>query len=164
VLGEGVTLDDLREALRTLVVTFTAFDMPPMPVRRLGNFLALCPDGDTDAIDAVANACVTRLNALAAPLSPDELERRRRKGTLSTQEDALLVRWGYPYVLERYRFHLSLTGNLQGVDAQTVERLEHAAQAWFGHLPPCPFDGLALFAEPAQGADFVFVERWGFGT
>lgn len=162
VLSEGVGLGDLREALRAIAASFTAFDMPALQVRRLADFLALCPEGDKHAINAVASACVTQLNDLAAPLSSDELERRRRMGTLSTQEDALLVRWGYPYVLERYRFHLSLTGNLQGVDARTVERLEQAAQAWFGELPPCPFDGLALFAEPAKGADLVLVERWGF--
>jgi putative phosphonate metabolism protein len=161
VLSEGVGLDDLREALRALAASFTAFDMPALRVRRLGGFLALCPEGNKDAINAVASACVTQLAKLAAPLSSDELERRRRKGSLSTQEDALLVRWGYPYVLERYRCHLSLTGHLQGVDETTVQRLEQAAQAWFEALPPCPFDGLSLFAEPTQGADFVFVERWG---
>ncbi|MGP1684101.1 MAG: DUF1045 domain-containing protein [Giesbergeria sp.] len=159
--SEGVDLDDLREALRALAASFTTFDIPALQVRKLGRFLALCPEGNMDAINAVASACVTQLDKLATPLSSDELERRRRKGSLSTQEDALLVRWGYPYVLERYRFHLSLTGNLQGVDDGTVERMERAAQAWFDALPPCPFDGLSLFAEPTKGADFLFVERWG---
>jgi putative phosphonate metabolism protein len=162
VLGEGVSLDDLREALRALAASFTAFDMPALRVRQLSGFLALCPEGNKDAINAVASACVTQLDKLAAPLSSDELERRRRKANLSTQEDALLVRWGYPYVLERYRFHLSLTGNLQGVDDETAQQLERAAQTWFGALPPCRFDGLSLFAEPTKGASFVFVERWGF--
>lgn len=160
VLGEGVGLDDLRGALQALAASFTAFDMPALKVRQLGGFMALCPEGDKEAISAVASACVTLLDRLAAPLSSDELERRRRKGSLSTQEDALLVRWGYPYVMERYRFHLSLTGNLQGVDDTTAKRLAQAAQVWFGALPPCRFDGLSLFAEPSKGADFVFVERW----
>lgn len=160
VLRDGMTLGDLREALRVLAASFVAFDMPALKVRQLGGFLALCPEGDKDAINALASACVTLLDRLAAPLSPDELECRRRKGSLSTQEDALLVRWGYPYVMERYRFHFSLTGNLHGVDDTTAKRLEQAAQVWFGALPPCRFDGLSLFAEPSKGADFVFVDRW----
>jgi hypothetical protein len=41
-----------------------------------------------------------------------------------------------------------------------VERLEQVAQAWFGALAPCPFDGLSLFTERSKGADFVCVERW----
>lgn len=159
-LGEGVSLDQLREALRGIASSFTAFDMQALKVRRLGSFLALCAEGDNDAINAVASACVTGLDTLAGTLSQDELVRRRHKGALTIQEDALLVRWGYPYVLECYRFHLSLTGSLNGLHAPTVDRLEHAAQAWFGALPPCRFDGLALFCEPTKGANFVFVERW----
>ena len=162
VLSEGVGLEDLRGALQALAASFAAFDMSALQVRQLGDFLALCPEGGKDAINAVASACVTQLDRLAAPLSSDELERRRRKSSLSTQEDALLVRWGYPYVLERYRFHLSLTGNLRGADAHTVQRLEQAAALWFDTLPPCTFDGLSLFVEPTKGADFVFVERWAF--
>jgi hypothetical protein len=111
----------------------------------------------------VARTCVTGLQTLAAPLSSDELARRRRKGALSIQEDALLVRWGYPYVLDRYRFHLSLTGDLNGVPLDTVQRLERAARDTFERLPACRFDSLALYAEPAPGADFVQLERMGFG-
>ncbi|MBW8316940.1 MAG: DUF1045 domain-containing protein [Thiobacillus sp.] len=161
-LDEGVGLDGLRSALQTLAATFSPFDLPPLRVRRLGGFLALCADGDPDAINAVARACVTGLQTLAAPLSSDELARRRRKGALSIQEDALLVRWGYPYVLDRYRFHLSLTGDLNGVALNTVQRLERAARDTFEGLPPCRFDSLALYAEPAPGADFVLLERMGF--
>lgn len=160
-LGEGVVLDDLREALRALAASFTAFDMPTLAVKQLGNFLALCPQGDMAAINALASACVTQLHRLAAPLSSAELE-RRRKGKLSAQEDALLVRWGYPFVLECYRFHLSLTGKLQGIDDTTTKRLLQAAQSWFGALEPCRFEGLSLFCEPDKGSDFVLVERWEF--
>lgn len=161
-LDEGVGLDGLRSALQTLAATFSPFDLPPLRVRRLGGFLALCTDGNPDAINAVARACVTGLQTLAAPLSSDELARRRRKGALSIQEDALLVRWGYPYVLDRYRFHLSLTGDLNGAAMDTVHRLERAAHEAFDGLPPCRFDSLALYAEPAPGADFVLLDRMGF--
>lgn len=162
VLSEGVSLGDLRTALQTLASTLSPFDLPPLRVRRLGSFLALCADGNPDAINAVASACVTGLHPLAAPLSSDELARRRRKGALSIQEDALLVRWGYTYVLDRYRFHLSLTGDLNGMAMDTVERLERAAHEAFDGLPACRFDSLALYAEPSPGADFVQLERMGF--
>ena len=69
------------------------------------------------------------------------------------------MRWGYPFVMEYFRFHCSLTGSLQGVTAQQVHALQQAAQAWFGALPRCRFDSLALFAEPAPGAAVVLVEH-----
>lgn len=160
-LGEGVVLGDLRRALRDLAASFSAFAMPGLSVKQLGDFLALCPQGDLTAINAVASACVTQLHRLAAPLTSAELE-RRRKNSLSALEDELLQRWGYPYVLERYCFHMSLTGKLQGVDDITTKRLLHAAQSWFEVLEPCRFEGLSLFCEPVKGSDFVLVERWEF--
>jgi len=83
----------------------------------------------------------------------------RRQAVLSPAQDALLVRWGYPYVMEYFRFHCSLTGSLQGVTAQQVHALRQVAQAWLGALPRCRLESLALFSKPAQGADMVRVEH-----
>ena len=55
-LDEGVGLDGLRSALQTLAATFSPFDLPPLRVRRLGGFLALCADGDPGAINAVVGS------------------------------------------------------------------------------------------------------------
>jgi putative phosphonate metabolism protein len=157
-LRNGVNLQTLREAVQSLAQELAGFDMPQLQATCLDDFLALVPQGNCDALNAVAQACVTELHPLAAPLSPAELQ-RRRKANLSPEQDALLVRWGYPYVMEYYRFHCSLTGSLRSVKAQQVQALQDAAQAWFGTLPRCRFDSLALFAEPTPGADMVLVEQ-----
>ncbi|MDB5940270.1 MAG: putative phosphonate metabolism protein [Polaromonas sp.] len=157
-LKNGANVQSLRDALQSLAQEMAGFDMPPLQVVCLDDFLALVPQGDCNALQAVAQACVTKLHPLAAPLSPAELQ-RRRKADLSPGQVALLVRWGYPYVMEHFRFHCSLTGSLQGVKAQQVHALQDAAQAWFGSLPRCRFDSLALFAEPTPGADMVLMEH-----
>ncbi|MDB5845404.1 MAG: putative phosphonate metabolism protein [Polaromonas sp.] len=157
-LKNGANVQSLRDALQSLAQEMAGFDMPPLQAVCLDDFLALVPQGDCNALQAVAQACVTKLHPLAAPLSPAELQ-RRRKADLSPGQVALLVRWGYPYVMEHFRFHCSLTGSLQGVKAQQVHALQDAAQAWFGSLPRCRFDSLALFAEPTPGADMVLMEH-----
>ena len=48
----------------------------------------------------------------ARPPGAAELERRRKAG-LSAAQEKMLLRWGYPYVLDEFRFHLTLTGRLQ---------------------------------------------------
>jgi hypothetical protein len=109
---------------------------------------------------------VTRLHSLAAPLSDAELA-RRRKSKLSAREDALLLQWGYPYVLEAFRFHCSLTGpmalaaNLTPAQRQSVAA---AAAQWFTGLPTLRFDNLALVAEPTPGADFVVLQQFSLAT
>lgn len=161
-LNEGVSLPLLRNVVRELCRTLRPFELPAMRVAQLDDFLALVPAQACPALDEVARTCVTGLQPLAAPLSPAELQRRRAAG-LTPEEDALLLRWGYPYVLERYRFHCSLTGPLRGVAPAVIDALQAAAQAWFAHLPASRFDAVALFAEPSPGADFVLLEHVALG-
>lgn len=162
-LAPGVTPVQLQDAMQTLTRQVQPFSMPALQLTQLDDFLALVPAGDSRAIDAVAAACVTQLHALAAPLPPAELQRRRAAG-LTPHEDALLLRWGYPHVLDRFRFHLSLTGSLQNENATEVQALQRAAEQHFGNLPPCRFDTLALFAEPTPGADFLLLQHVELGA
>ncbi len=156
-LANGQSLDALRTAMRELAKGLPAFDLPPLRVSTLGQFLALRPDGDTTHINATAAACVTRLHALAQPLSEVELA-RRRKVRLTPEQDRLLLAWGYPWVLDHFQFHLSLTGPLDGISADVQSALIQAARARFESLPPCRFAHIALFVEPYACADFELIE------
>ena len=97
------------------------------------------------------------LHPLAAALSAQELQRRRSAGLMPV-EDTLLLEWGYPFVMERFRFHMLLTGSLRGVNPGIVAAVQDAAFQSFDLLPPCLFGSVALFAEPTAGADFVLLE------
>ncbi|MBK9441889.1 MAG: DUF1045 domain-containing protein [Comamonadaceae bacterium] len=93
------------------------------------------------------------LDDLRAPLSELDLARRQR-GLLDARGLALLQRYGYPHVLERFRFHLTLTGP---VDQPTRQRVVQTVQAQVAHLntvAPLVLDRLCLFVEPTPGASF----------
>jgi len=165
-LAPGVDWLMLQHAVQRLADSLRPFDMPPLQVERIDDFLALVPMPSHPAnaeIQAAAAACVTQLQPLAAPLSARDLARRRAAG-LTPRQDALLQQWGYPFVLEEFRFHLSLTGSLAGADARTVELVLDAAEQFFADLPPLRFNSLALFAEPAPGADFVLLDHLELGA
>ena len=162
-LAPGIDEKQLRDATRQLAKTLPSFTLPALQVSRLDDFLALVPADASPAIDVVERACVTVLHELAAPLPPTELQ-RRRAGGLTPAQEALLLRWGYPFVLEAFRLHLSLTGSLAGVEPAQVLAIHEAARKCFEPLPPCRFDNLALFAEPTPGADFVLLEHAEFGA
>lgn len=153
----------LRTGIRHICKAWEPFDMPALQVVRLDDFLALVPVAPSRALNAMASACVTGLHAFAAPLPPAELQRRRASG-LTPEEDALLQRWGYPFVLDRFRFHLSLTGSLREADEAEVQALHDAAQRHFGALPAQRFDAISLFAEPVPRADFVCIEQMALGA
>jgi len=131
-----------------------------LELSRLGRFLALCPTGDHSALNALAAACVRDLDAFRAPPSAAELTRRRGKG-LSAEREANLQRWGYPHVMEAFRFHITLTGRL---DDETRDRALEALHAHLTPLLPRPFviRDLVLMGEDSTGR-FHQLRRFALG-
>jgi len=144
---------DLCSALVKVAREHAAFVLP-LRLDRLAGFLALRPAGDTAAIDALAAACLQATDNLRAPLAAEAL--RKRADGLDAVELAYLHNHGYPYVLDRYRFHMTLA-------APAAAAEEQAMRAWLAPraaaLPAASIDALALCREPSPGADFELVER-----
>ncbi len=162
-LASGTTESELRVALQTIAASAYSFEMPPMTVSLLDDFLAIVPQPCSAAAEALAARCVMELQPLAAPLSATELQ-RRRQSPLTPSQDALMLRWGYPFVLDEFQLHCSLTGSLKHLNSQQVQYLQQAAQDWFANLPPCRFETLALFVEPTPGTDFVLQAHFRLAT
>lgn len=147
-LADGTDRAGLQAATADLTASLAPVQAGGLQLARLGRFLALVPAGDTSGIGRVAAACVEGLDRFRAPATQDELARRRKSG-LSPEQDALLTRWGYPYVMTQFRFHLTLTGPLPKAQAD-----DWMAQA-DTHLPPLPppfvMDAVALVGERPDG-------------
>ena len=152
----------LRERVQGICRLRVPQDMPSLTVRRLGNFLALVPVEQSHALALTAQLCVTDLQDMVQPLAQSELDRRRQV-ELTPRQDHLLLEWGYPFVLDEYRFHLSLTGSLDGLRDATIRALEVGARHWFDALPPLDFCTIAVFAEPSPGANFLLIEHFALG-
>ena len=157
-LADGLSLEKLRLAVANLCSRQTAFDLPNLTLVHMGRFLALRPESPSYELDRLAADCVTHLQSLAAPLTAAEIERRRAAG-LTPEQDALLLAWGYPWVLDQFRFHFSLTGNLDGVPVADVARLADAAAARFKGLPPLRMNCLSIYVESTPGTDFVLWDQ-----
>ena len=106
----AVENDLLRDAARLAQIFSSPPDFP-LKLTHLGRFLALTPTASQPGVDSLAACCVTELDALRAPLTAHDRERRRPE-KLSRKQTKLLDQWGYPFVLDEYRFHLTLTGAL----------------------------------------------------
>ncbi|MBT0956735.1 DUF1045 domain-containing protein [Alphaproteobacteria bacterium KMM 3653] len=158
-LAEGQSAEALRRALGALCADAAPVSLRGMEVSSLGHFIALTPTGESQDLAALAARVVTQLDSFRAPPSAAELA-RRRQATLTPAQEANLARWGYPYVLDQFRFHITLTGRIEG-ETQPVQR---ALQAHFEpHLPrPFPIATLTLTGQDADGM-FHEVERFALG-
>ncbi len=151
IVGE---VGDLARAARALAARQEPVDLGRLTVRDLDGFLALVPSKNPAALAA---AMVEGLYGFRAPLTEADLARRRAAG-LTPAQDALLERWGYPYVMDEFRMHLTLTGRAPADGARA--RAEEA----FGPLAgPHRIEALSLAGEDAEGR-FHLVEDLPLGT
>lgn len=126
----------------------------------LGRFLAFrLQDGERE-MAALHDACVRAFEPFRAPLAEADL-RRRRKAPLTPEQDARLLQWGYPYVFEDFRFHMTLTGAI--ADEALRGRVLDVLQAHFAaDSGPHRFGGVAVFRQPDRDAPFEVAQRFEF--
>ena len=118
-LAEGTTAADLHDAARDFAATRPPFIGPRLEVTALSAFIALTLAAPCPEMDALAADCVRVFERFRAPLTEDDLA-RRRAGRLSPRQDAHLVRFGYPYVFEDFHFHMTLTGPLDAPQREAM--------------------------------------------
>lgn len=152
-LAEGESEESLERALDHFASATAPVVLPRVVLSRLDGFFAITPFERSRGLDRLAGDVVAGFDAYRAPMTEREIE-RRNPDRLRPDELKNLYLWGYPYVFERFRFHMTLTGRVGDDEAPRVEQaiLEH-----FGSLldEPLEVDTLALFVEPEPGAPFM---------
>ena len=128
------------------------FLMPTLEVVRLGSFYGLAPQVPNDSMERLAATVVQAFDVFRAPLTEAEIE-RRDPDTLSASQFSNLHRWGYPYVMDEFRFHMTLTGSVFPADGPRVER---ALRDHFDAVCQRPIEiaSIALFVEEEAGSPF----------
>jgi putative phosphonate metabolism protein len=150
---------ELLAALRSFAAGQSPFEAAIAPAA-LGRFLAFRLQTPCPEMDALHGACVRELDAFREPLSDFDLA-RRRKAPLTPEQDERLIAWGYPYVFEDFRFHMTLTGQIRDEDDR--ERVLAVLRDHFApETGPHRFDGVAVFKQADRDAPFVILERAGF--
>ena len=156
-LADGSTEAELIAACAAFAAARTRLAPTPLRLAALGRFLALIPVTRSPALDALAARAVERLDRFRAPLSEAELERRRLASLTSAQE-TLLQRWGYPYVMDQFRYHMTLTGSLEPeLRARIADALTPVVSLLIAE--PYAIDDVALCVEPSPGAGFRVLRR-----
>jgi phosphonate metabolism protein PhnN/1,5-bisphosphokinase (PRPP-forming) len=163
-LSESTCPQELLEHVDAFAGDQHSFPMPQLVVSQLDQFLALVPALPAGRVNAMAKACVAEFDRHRKPLDEAELARRRRQ-RLTPREDEMLVRWGYPHVLDCFRFHFTLTDSLCGTHDRFIDGVRGAAERMFS-MPAsqaAAFDAISVFEETAPGGDFRLIHRAPFG-
>lgn len=148
---------ELRAAVAAFAARTQPFDLPPLAVADLGGFLALRETAPCPALHALCDDAVAALDACRVPPDAAELAKRRAAG-LTTRQEAMLARWGYPYVFEEWRFHVTLTRRLTTAEAAIVRPAAEKAVAIAAAVPRT-VRSVCLFSQSAPGLPFMIAQR-----
>lgn len=161
-LVEGADEAELRATLAAFAPKHQPIDLGPLRLASLQGFLALMTEGENEALQDFAAHVVEDFDPFRAPMSVRDRAARAGNG-LSERQIELLDAYGYPYVFEQFRFHMTLTDRLGEADAHDIAV---AAATWFGPIleEPVLLDRLSLFHEAERGKPFRRVGDFKLGV
>ncbi len=151
-LADGASEDLLQRSLDSFAGSTEVFELPGMSIRRIGLFFALVPTRPVRELADLAGRATRELEPFRAPITETEIK-LRNPDNLSPAQLANLHRWGYPYVFDEFRFHMTLTGP---IDAEDSARVEQALHNFFDPVlsEAVEVRNIALFVEEEPGAPF----------
>src|SRR5262245_61723899 len=159
-LRDGRTAQALSTATKELASRWRPFAGPALKLATIGNFVALIPAADSTTLSKLAMDVVAELDEFRRPPSEAEIE-RRMKSALTPRQQQLLLRWGYPYVMEEWKFHMTLTGPLDPVTRKrALSVLQERCAAFVDQ--PLYIDALCLLSQRAPDMPFRVIARFPF--
>lgn len=158
-LREDTDFAQLDQAAAALAAHIAPFKAPALAPAHIGAFVALVSSARCPDLEGLAANCVRQLDRFRAPPGDTELARRQAHGLSARQEEHLL-RWGYPYVLDQFRFHLTLTGALDREDSDEIFGVLAGLTAPFC-AAELPVTELCIFGEGETG-HFHIIRRYAF--
>ena len=160
-LSEGTTENALLGAVAAIARELPAFHVAEITIGILDGFVALMPASPSVPLNDLAARCVVDLDPFRAPLTAAEIA-RRNPDALTPRQRGYLNAYGYPYVLDAFRFHMTLSSR---TDEATAEAIAAARRTDFEAIldQGLTFDGLSIFRQASVSEPFRLLNRYLFG-
>ena len=157
-LPDGKTEAQLTAACEAFATTARRIPVIEPIVDSISGFIAVIPSQPSAELQQLAADATRDFDAFRAPLTPEDRARRNPDKLTPRQRD-YLDRWGYPYVMEEFRFHMTLTGRL---DAERREPIVVWLRDRFSAtgLKMLAIDRIALFRQDGGASRFRIIGHW----
>ena len=127
-------------------------------VDSISGFIAVVPVERSLPLEQLAADCVTAFDSFCTTLTTYDRARRNPERLTQRQRD-YLDRWGYPYVMEEFRFHMTLTGRLDSTRRWGVLDMLRARFA-AARIDGLAVDRIALFRQDGPDTRFRIIGDW----
>jgi putative phosphonate metabolism protein len=157
-LKPRISHKQLVKMLKHFSRLYQPFSCSALKLKQIGNFLALVPENECKSLNRLARDCVQTFDVFRDKLDADEIA-RRNPASLTDNQRLMLENWGYPYVLDEFRFHMTMTDALS---AQQIERCQPLLESYFHPYTSraLVIDQLCLCYQATERSPFVVLESY----
>src|SRR5262249_52491568 len=127
-------------------------------VDAISGFIAVVPTEPPTDLYRLASDCVTDFDRFRAPLTDGDRARRNPAAVTPRQRD-YLDRWGYPYVREEFRFHMTLTGRPHAARREPILAMLRS-RFTETRIDRLAIDRIALFRQVETASRFRIIAHW----
>jgi putative phosphonate metabolism protein len=157
-LAPGKTEAELLAACAAFAATPRAIPVIRPVVGSIEGFIAVIPAEAPPELIRFAADCVSEFDSFRAPLTEEDRS-RRNPSQLTPGQREHLERWGYPYVMDDFRFHMTLTGRLGAERRELLLKMLAQRFAALG-LATLPIDRIAVLRQENAASSFRIVNHW----
>jgi putative phosphonate metabolism protein len=156
-LAPGKTEAELLAACEAFANTPRQIPVISPVVGSVSGFIAIVPAEPSDELERLAADCVIEFDSFRAPLAAED-RARRNPSMLTARQRGHLDRWGYPYVMEEFRFHMTLTGRLGDAKREAIRTILQERFALL-EITTLSIDRIALFRQDDADSRFRIVRH-----
>ena len=157
-LADGKTEPELLAACESFAEASRTIPVIRPVVNSMSGFIAVVSAEPSAELIRLAADCVSEFDSFRAPLTSED-RTRRNPSDLTPRQCEQLDRWGYPYVMEDFRFHMTLTGRLNGERRESVLTMLRNSFSAIG-LKTLAIDRIALFRQDNAVSRFRIINHW----
>jgi putative phosphonate metabolism protein len=156
-LAPGRTEAELAAACESFAATARSIPMIEPVVDSISGFIAVMPAKPSAELLQFAWDVTHEFDSFRAPLTPRDRARRNPE-KLTPRQCEYLDRWGYPYVMEEFRFHMTLTGRLDPARREPVMAMLRDRFSAIG-LKTLAINRIALFRQNHADSRFRIIQH-----
>jgi putative phosphonate metabolism protein len=157
-LAAGKTEAELLAAGESFAGKPRAIPVITPVVGSISGFIAVVPAEPSSEVERLAADCTREFDSFRAPLTPEDRV-RRNPSDLTPRQREYLDRWGYPYVMEEFHFHMTLTGRINAERREPIlTMLRNSFSAI--DLKMLSIDRIALLRQESSDSRFRIVKHW----
>jgi hypothetical protein len=127
-------------------------------VGSISGFIAVVPAAPSPELERLAEDCTSEFDSFRTRLTPED-RARRNPSDLAPRQREYLDHWGYPYVMEEFRFHMTLTGWLAAERREPILAMLRNSFSAVG-LKTLAIDRIAVFRQENANSRFRIVKDW----